>query len=119
MDRSQSAELRTIAIEAALLVRAPLAAAFRSEMAIDYKVDLHDIVTKHDRQAEETIRSHILERLPGSTIVGEEYGASGEGRGGSRRGARLRAATGSALTFGSACGPPSRRRILRLPTRQD
>lgn len=80
MDRDRSADLRAIAIEAALLVRDPLAAAFRSEMAVDYKVDLHDIVTKHDRQAEETIRNHILERVPGSTIVGEEYGASGEGR---------------------------------------
>jgi myo-inositol-1(or 4)-monophosphatase len=77
---AQSAELRAIAIEAARLVGEPLAEAFRSEMTVDYKVDLHDVVTKHDRQAEQAIRAHILDRWPDSAVMGEEHGASGEGR---------------------------------------
>lgn len=80
MDAAESAELRAIAIEAAQLVGGPLAAAFRSDMAVDYKVDLHDVVTKHDRQAEQAIRAHILDRWPDSAVMGEEHGASGEGR---------------------------------------
>lgn len=80
MDAAQSADLRAIAIEAAQLVGGPLAAAFRSDMAVDYKVDLHDVVTKHDRQAEQAIRAHILDRWPDSAVMGEEHGASGEGR---------------------------------------
>lgn len=80
MDMNESAQLRALAIEAAQLVGEPLAAAFRSEMAVDYKVDLHDVVTKHDRQAEQAIRGHILERWPDSAVLGEEHGASGKGR---------------------------------------
>jgi myo-inositol-1(or 4)-monophosphatase len=79
-DAAESAVLRAIAIEAAELVGAPLGAVFRSDMAVDYKVDLHDVVTKHDRQAEQAIRAHILDRFPDSAIVGEEHGASGQGR---------------------------------------
>lgn len=76
----ESALLRGVAIQAAELVRAPLLAAFRSTMSIDYKVDLHDVVTKHDRQSEEAIRSFILAQIPDSTVLGEEDGASGDGR---------------------------------------
>lgn len=78
-DAAESAVLRAIATEAALLVGEPLAAAFRSDMAVDYKVDLHDVVTKHDRQAEQAIRAHILDRWRDSAVVGEEHGASGQG----------------------------------------
>ncbi len=35
--------------------------AFRFEMAVDYKADLHDIVTVHDRRAEAIIRAYIFE----------------------------------------------------------
>ena len=69
-----------MAIEAALAVREPLLAAFRSAMAIDYKVDLHDLVTRHDRESEAAIRDFILARVPDSTVVGEEDGESGAGR---------------------------------------
>jgi myo-inositol-1(or 4)-monophosphatase len=75
----ESAELREIAVAAALLVRAPLLAAFRSAMAIGYKVDLHDLVTEHDREAEAAIRRFLLDRAPDSIVVGEEDGASGGG----------------------------------------
>jgi myo-inositol-1(or 4)-monophosphatase len=79
-DAAESAELRAIAIEAAQLLSAPLAEAFRSDMTVDYKVDLHDVVTKHDRDAEQAIRAHILNRWPDSAVMGEEHGASGQGR---------------------------------------
>jgi myo-inositol-1(or 4)-monophosphatase len=49
-------------------------------MAIDFKADLHDPVTRHDREAEAAIRGFLLERVPDSTVVGEEDGASGAGR---------------------------------------
>ena len=77
--RAEAATLREVAIEAALSVRDPLLTAFRSAMEIDYKVDLHDLVTRHDREAEATIRAFILERVPDSTVVGEENGLSGAG----------------------------------------
>ncbi|GAB2564705.1 inositol monophosphatase family protein [Leucobacter ruminantium] len=50
------------------------------ELGIDLKADFHDMVTKYDRACEEHIRGAILEAYPGSTIVGEEDGAS-EGSG--------------------------------------
>ena len=77
---TEAAALRAIAIEAALSVREPLLAAFRSAMTIDYKADLHDLVTRHDREAEAAIRSFLLARVPDSTVVGEEAGSSGAGR---------------------------------------
>jgi myo-inositol-1(or 4)-monophosphatase len=77
---AESARLRDIAMRAALLVHEPLRAAFRSAMAVDYKVDLHDVVTKHDRESEAAIRAFILAEEPDSAVLGEEDGASGEGR---------------------------------------
>jgi myo-inositol-1(or 4)-monophosphatase len=49
-------------------------------MTVGHKVDLHDVVTRHDRQAEQVIRARILDRWPDSAVMGEEHGASGEGR---------------------------------------
>jgi myo-inositol-1(or 4)-monophosphatase len=69
----------TVAREAALLVSQPLLAAFRSVMDIDYKVDLHDLVTVHDKQTELTLRNFIFERVPDSTFMGEEGGSVGTG----------------------------------------
>ncbi|THF54425.1 inositol monophosphatase family protein [Ollibium composti] len=80
MDAAESAALRAIAMEAVQLVGGPLAAAFRSDTAVEYKVDLHDVVTRYDRQAEQAIRDHILSRWSDSAVLGEEHGASGEGR---------------------------------------
>lgn len=76
---ARSKRLAEIATGAALAVRDPLLEAFRSEMAVDYKVDLHDIVTVHDRQAETVIRAYILEHEPNSAIMGEEGGQIGDG----------------------------------------
>jgi myo-inositol-1(or 4)-monophosphatase len=77
---AESRRLMHIAKEAATLVGAPLRAAFRSTMAVDYKVDLHDIVTVHDKQSEATIRDYILGAAPDSTLLGEEGGSVGSGR---------------------------------------
>jgi myo-inositol-1(or 4)-monophosphatase len=68
-----------LAKSAALAVREPLMGAFRSAMVVDYKVDLHDIVTVHDKNAEATIRAFILMREPNSAIMGEEGGQIGTG----------------------------------------
>ncbi|WP_372353241.1 inositol monophosphatase [Pararhizobium sp. YC-54] len=76
---ARSARLMEIAKSAALAVRNPLLEAFRSDMAVDYKVDLHDIVTIHDQRAEASIRAFILEHAPNSAIMGEEGGQIGNG----------------------------------------
>ncbi|GAA4121173.1 inositol monophosphatase family protein [Aminobacter aganoensis] len=70
----ESRHLRAIAERASRLMREPLLAAFRSSMAVDYKVDLHDVVTKHDKEAEVAIRAFILGEVPDSVVVGEEAG---------------------------------------------
>ncbi|XAZ26116.1 inositol monophosphatase (plasmid) [Sinorhizobium sp. B11] len=74
-----SRRLKEVAKGAALAVREPLLAAFRSKISVDYKVDLHDVVTIHDKQAENTIRAYILEHEPNSAIMGEEGGQTGSG----------------------------------------
>jgi len=77
---TRSRQLNEIAKGAALAVHEPLVKAFRSNVAVDYKVDLHDVVTVHDKQAENTIRKFILEHETDSAIMGEEGGQSGSGR---------------------------------------
>jgi len=77
---NEAAELVAVAAEAANAVADDLRAAFRSGMQVDFKRDLHDPVTEHDRRAEQRIREVILARVPDSTIVGEEAGSSGSGR---------------------------------------
>lgn len=74
-----SQRLAETARGAALAVRAPLLEAFRFEMAVDYKADLHDIVTVHDRRAEAIIRAYIFEHEPNSAVMGEEGGQTGDG----------------------------------------
>ncbi|MEO5325392.1 inositol monophosphatase [Mesorhizobium sp. CC13] len=76
----ESRKLREVAEQAAKLVRVPLLDAFRSNIAVDYKVDLHDVVTRHDKESEVAIRAFILDRVPDSSVLGEEDGASGAGR---------------------------------------
>lgn len=78
--RAESTALMQIAREAALSVGGPLRAAFRSAMRVDYKVDLHDVVTIHDKQSEATIRDFILAAAPDSALLGEEGGSVGSGR---------------------------------------
>jgi len=75
----QSKKLAKIAEEAAASVGEPLRRAFRSAIAVDYKVDLHDHVTIHDKQTEEALRTFIFDRVPDSTMLGEEGGRVGTG----------------------------------------
>lgn len=79
-DIEESKRLRMVAEQAAQLMREPLLAAFRSNIDVDYKVDLHDVVTRHDKEAEVAIRAFILGEVPDSVVVGEEAGESGAGR---------------------------------------
>ncbi len=76
----ESEQLLKTAKAAALSVGDQLIAAFRTVMAKDFKRDLHDIVTVHDKASEEQITSVILAAVPDSTIVGEEGGEIGTGR---------------------------------------
>ena len=74
-----SRRLMTIAEGAARVAAGPLLAAFRSEMAVDYKRDLHDVVTIYDKQAEACIRDYVFAHEPNSAMLGEEGGQVGEG----------------------------------------
>jgi myo-inositol-1(or 4)-monophosphatase len=76
----ESVQLRQTAIEAALSVGEQLVAAFRTGMDKDFKRDLHDIVTVHDKASEVKISQVILDAVPDSTIIGEEGGENGTGR---------------------------------------
>ncbi len=76
----ESEQLLTTVKSAALSVGGQLVAAFRTSMEKDFKRDLHDIVTVHDKASEKQIISMILAAVPDSTIVGEEGGQSGTGR---------------------------------------
>lgn len=71
------AMLAAIAREAALAVAPALRAAFRGQMTVEHKADLHDPVTEHDRRTERRLRAFLTERVPGSVVVGEEDGISG------------------------------------------
>lgn len=76
---ARSRRLMKIAEGAARAVGPSLLEAFRSEMAIDYKRDLHDVVTIHDRNAEALIREYVFANEPNSAMLGEEGGQFGEG----------------------------------------
>ncbi|TSD11967.1 inositol monophosphatase [Curtobacterium sp. KBS0715] len=69
--------LRTIAEEAARAVAPDLLAVFRAPMTISTKRDAHDVVTLHDRAAEEAITAVLTAAVPGSVVLGEETGRTG------------------------------------------
>lgn len=71
--------LREVAEQAALSVQGMLKQAFRSDMSLDFKRDLHDIVTVHDKNSEIEIVKKIFELHPDSQIIGEEGGVQGTG----------------------------------------
>lgn len=77
-DTVSSAQLRATAVAAALSVGADLRAAFRTPMDVAHKRDRRDEVTEHDRRAEQNISALLLAECPGSAVVGEEFGQSGE-----------------------------------------
>ncbi len=74
------AQLCDVAIRAAHSVRDDLLSAFRAPMDTGTKVDFHDIVTIHDRRAEESLKSFIFREVPDSRVLGEEGGRQGDGR---------------------------------------
>lgn len=74
-----SLRLLDIAAQAALSVEKLLLEGFQTNIAPEEKGNRHDLVTKYDRNAEETIREAILKRYPDSTILGEESGNHGDG----------------------------------------
>jgi len=76
----ESRSLRGTATTAALSVQDQLLSAFRTTMRLDFKRDVHDIVTAHDKASERQIVSVILGEVPDSTIIGEEGGRTGNGR---------------------------------------
>ncbi|MDF2666598.1 MAG: archaeal fructose,6-bisphosphatase [Microbacterium sp.] len=54
--------------------------AFRSDMSVSFKRDPHDVVTVHDKNAEHAISAELQRGAPGSEILGEETGSSGDAR---------------------------------------
>lgn len=79
MSAPSTAVLRLVAEEAARRAGNYAAGAFRSAMTVDLKRDRYDIVTEHDRNAEDLIVPMILDRVPDSVVVGEERGRRGDG----------------------------------------
>jgi myo-inositol-1(or 4)-monophosphatase len=86
--------LRVIAEDAARAVAPDLLAVFRAPMTISTKRDAHDVVTLHDRAAEEAITAVLTAAVPGSVVLGEEGGTTG--------GPGSADTTGSTNTTGSA-----------------
>jgi myo-inositol-1(or 4)-monophosphatase len=78
--QAESAQLLDVARRAARAVEEPLRKAFRSTMEIDYKRDLHDVVTVHDKETEAALAEFIFREVPDSTMLGEEGGDRGSGR---------------------------------------
>lgn len=72
-----SAQLRGVAENAARLAGDHLRGAFRGAMTVAYKRDRHDLVTEHDRAAEDLVVAHLLSECPDWRIVGEEAGVRG------------------------------------------
>lgn len=75
-----SAELRAAAEAAARAVAPALLGAFRSDMRVSSKRDSHDVVTQHDRASERAITASLTAAFPGSVVLGEEGGSTGEAR---------------------------------------
>lgn len=75
-----SIALADIAEQAAREAGAVALAGFRSPgLEFETKNGFHDFVTEYDRRSELEARAVIERNLPGSHIVGEEQGSSGEG----------------------------------------
>lgn len=70
--------LRSLAETAARAAAPALLAAFRSDMSVTFKRDVHDVVTVHDKAAETTISGILQDGTPGSAVLGEETGSSGK-----------------------------------------
>ncbi|MGU3411197.1 inositol monophosphatase family protein [Microbacterium sp. M1A1_1b] len=77
-DAPAPAALRAAAETACRQVAPQLLAAFRADMTVATKRDAHDVVTVHDRAAEETITRSLTSAFPGSVVLGEEGGSTGD-----------------------------------------
>jgi myo-inositol-1(or 4)-monophosphatase len=72
----ETPDITSVAIRAVREAGAIALEGFRSsDLEIETKTDIHDLVTRYDGACEERIRRVILETFPDSTIVGEETGA--------------------------------------------
>jgi len=78
LDPAIARELVQIAEGAARSVGPQLRAAFQEVGPVSTKRDFHDVVTDHDRRAEETIRAFLQREAPDSRVCGEELGVDGE-----------------------------------------
>jgi myo-inositol-1(or 4)-monophosphatase len=74
----RSTELMTLAMSAARDVAPMLLEAFRTDVDIETKADMHDLVTEYDSAAERRIAEVLLDANPESAIVGEEGGRTGD-----------------------------------------
>lgn len=73
--RRLSARLRMAAEDAALEAGILMRGAFETGVAAaESKADFHDLVTEHDRLAEERIRDCLSGAVPGGSFLGEEGG---------------------------------------------
>lgn len=73
---SETIQITDCAIRVAREAGAIAIAGFRSaDLGTDTKSDIHDLVTRFDRECEAHIRRVILDVFPGSSIVGEEEAA--------------------------------------------
>ncbi|OII23536.1 inositol monophosphatase [Frigoribacterium sp. MCBA15_019] len=72
--------LREVAEAAARDVTPALLVAFRSDMSVATKRDAHDVVTLHDGRAERAITRWLTSAVPGSVVLGEEGGSTGDAR---------------------------------------
>lgn len=71
--------LKSIAADAARDVGAQLREAFARGVEASAKRDFHDLVTDCDRAAEARLRSLLVDKVPGSSFLGEEEGLTGAG----------------------------------------
>jgi len=71
------AELEHVGLSAALRASDVLRDGFYSELIIEEKSGIHDVVTQFDKKAEEVIVSSIKSHFPHHCFVGEEGGTQG------------------------------------------
>ncbi len=67
-------ELAAVASKAALSVAGYLRDVTRTVTSHETKRDVHDPVTIHDREAERRLRTFLGSAIPGSRLLGEEFG---------------------------------------------
>lgn len=71
-------ELTQIAIDAAIHAGEILKAGFQTNYRISKKDGRHNLVTEYDHKSEASILSYIQKRIPNSSFLAEESGATGK-----------------------------------------